>query len=111
MFYDILKIEMNYLWSNSVALVLLATVDVIDPQSQIQILSSKSIESYEFLKKILISKKKSLLFLNVMVINNNVNVYLYSINLIFFLLDFVTFEKKAKLRVTLYTVQKKDDST
>lgn len=102
---------MSYLWSNSVALVLLATVDVIDPQSQIQILSSKSIESYEFLKKILISKKKSLLFLNVMVINNNVNVYLYSINLIFFLLDFVTFEKKAKLRVTLYTVQKKDDST
>lgn len=102
---------MSYLWSNSVALVLLATVDVIDPQSQIQILSSKSIESYEFLKKILISKKKSLLFLNVMVINNNVNVYLYSINLIFFLLDFVTFEKKAKLRVTLYTVQKKDDCT
>lgn len=102
---------MSYLWSNSVALVLLATVDVIDPQSQIQILSSKSIESYEFLKKILISKKKSLIFLNVMVINNNVNVYLYSINLIFFLLDFGTFEKKAKLRVTLYTVQKKDDCT
>lgn len=49
---------MSYLCSNSVALVLLATVDVIDPQSQIQILSSKSIESYEFLKKILISKKK-----------------------------------------------------
>lgn len=88
---------MSYLWSNSVALVLLATVDVIDPQSQIQILSSKSIESYEFLKKILISKKKSLLFLNVMVINNNVNVYLYSINLIFFLLDFVTFEKKGEI--------------
>lgn len=65
---------MSYLWSNSVALVLLATVDVIDPQSQIQILSSKSIESYEFLKKIISKKKKSLLFLNVMVINNNVNV-------------------------------------
>lgn len=65
-----------------------------------------------FKKKILISKKKkSLLFLNVMVINNNVNVYLYSINLIFFLLDFGTFDKKAKLRVTLYTVQKKDDCT
>lgn len=61
MFYDILKIEMSYLWSNSVALVLLATVDVIDPQSQIQILSSKSIESYEFLKKNINTLKKKII--------------------------------------------------